>query len=120
MLMMVFIPIAAGICLFAPLIIRIIAGPEFEGAILPLRIIAPLIVIIGIEQIIIIQGLMPLKQDKAILINSIAGAVTGITLNVLLVPQHGAVGASIAWFASECVVLTSALIFFRKAMKEIK
>jgi O-antigen/teichoic acid export membrane protein len=120
MLMMIFIPIAAGICVFAPLIIRIIAGPEFEGAIIPLRIIAPLIVIIGIEQIIIIQGLMPLKQDKAILINSIAGAITGITLNILLVPQHGAVGASIAWFASECVVLTSALIFFRKAMKEIK
>ena len=63
---------------------------------------------------------MPLKQDKAILINSIAGAITGITLNILLVPQHGAVRASIAWFASECVVLTSALIFFRKAMKEIK
>jgi O-antigen/teichoic acid export membrane protein len=118
--MMVFIPIAAGICLFAPLVIRIIAGPEFEGAILPLRIISPLIVIIGIEQIIIIQGLMPLKKDKAILINSIAGAVTGISLNLLLVPKLGATGASIAWFASECVVLTSAAIFFRKAMKEIK
>ena len=120
LLMMVFIPIAGGICLFAPLVIRIIAGPEFEGAILPLRIISPLIVIIGIEQIIIIQGLMPLKKDKAILINSIAGAVTGISLNLLLVPKLGATGASIAWFASECVVLTSAAIFFRKAMKEIK
>ena len=119
MLMMVFIPIAAGICIFAPLIIRIIAGPEFEGAIVPLRIISPLIVIIGIEQIIIIQGLMPLKKDKAILINSIAGAVTGITLNLLLVPRYGAVGSSIAWFASECVVLTSALIFFNKAMKQL-
>lgn len=119
LLIIVFVPVAILIGISAPLIIRIIAGPEFSGAVLPLRIISPLIVIIGIEQIIIIQGLMPLKQDKAILINSIAGAVTGITLNILLVSQLGAVGSSIAWFASECAVLISALIFFTKTMKRI-
>ena len=45
----------------------------------------PLILIIGYEQIIVIQILMPLKRDKAIFINSIIGASVGILLNILLV-----------------------------------
>ena len=115
-----FIPISLFIEIFAPQIIRIIAGAGYEGAILPLRIIAPLLLIIGTEQIIIIQGLMPLKKDKAVLINSIAGASVGLILNLLIVPSMGAVGSSIAWFAAECTVLTSGTIFFIKAMKEIR
>lgn len=120
LLLALFIPAATLMAVFAPFIIRLIAGPGYEGAILPLQIISPLLVIIGIEQIIIIQGLMPLGKDKAVLINSVAGAATGLALNIILVPKYGAVGSSIAWFASECAVLTSAVIFFRKAIKEIE
>ena len=114
-----FIPTSVLICMFAPQIINIIAGVGYEGAIMPLRIISPLLLIIGLEQIIIIQGLMPMKKDKEVLINSAAGAVTGILANLILVPQYGATGAAIAWFAAECVVLTSSCIFFIKAMKTI-
>ena len=66
-----------------------------------------------------LQGLMPMKKDKEVLINSAAGAVTGILANLILVPQYGATGAAIAWFAAECVVLTSSCIFFIKAIKTI-
>ena len=62
---------------------------------------------------------MPLKKDKEVLINSAAGAATGIIANLILVPQYGATGAAISWFAAECVVLTSSSIFFIKAMKTI-
>ena len=118
-LFVVFIPVAAGMSIFAPQIIHIIAGNGYEGAILPLRIIAPLLVIIGIEQILIIQGLMPMKRDKEVLINSIAGATIGVISNLIFVPRYGATGAAIAWFAAECTVLISAAIFFRRAMKTI-
>jgi O-antigen/teichoic acid export membrane protein len=118
LLLLIFIPVSVLMAIFAPEIIRILAGPGYEGAILPLQIISPLLIIIGIEQIIIIQGLMPLGKDKAVLANSFAGAVTGIALNIWLVPEYGAIGSAIAWFASECAVLTSALLFFRKAIKK--
>lgn len=120
LLLVMFIPTSIAICIAAPYIIRIIAGPGYEGAILPLRIISPLLLIIGIEQIIIIQGLMPMKKDKAVLINSIAGAATGLAANFLLVPRFGAAGAAWAWFAAECTVLASASVFFIKALKELK
>lgn len=106
--------------LFAPLIISIIAGSGYEGAVLPLRIIAPLIFIIGIEQVLITQSLMPMGKDKAILINSILGAIVGVTMNIILVPRLASTGSAIVWFASEVTVMLSALYFFRKHGKTLK
>ena len=119
-LLLIFIPASIVIYITAPYIIHIIAGPGYEGAITPLRIISPLLLIIGIEQIIIIQGLLPMKKDRAVLINSAAGAAAGLAANFILVPNFGAAGAATAWFAAECTVLISASIFFSKALKEIK
>lgn len=99
------IPVIILTVIFAPQIILLISGPGYEGAITPMRIVMPLMLIIGYEQIIVIQGLMPLKKDKAIMINSSAGAVVSITLNIVLVHSLMSVGSSIAWISSEFVIL---------------
>ena len=114
------IPCVAVIEIFAPEIIKIIAGSGFEGAILPLRIVAPLVLIIGLEQILIIQSLMPMGKDKAVLINSIFGAVVGIIANVILVPHLESVGSAIVWFVSEIAVMCSAIYFFNKEWRIMK
>ena len=110
------VPIVIIAIIYAPTIIRIVAGEGYEGAVLPMRIIMPLIMIIGYEQIIIIQGLMPLKQDKAILRNSIAGALVGIILNIALVSSFKSVGSSIVWIVSEIVVLISAQYYIGRCI----
>ena len=99
---------------FAPQIIRIIAGSGYEGAILPMRLVMPLMLIIGYEQIIIMQMLMPLSKDKAILVNSIVGATVGISLNVIIVPIWASIGSAIVWIGSEIAVLISAQCFVTK------
>lgn len=98
----------------APGIISILAGPGFEGGILPMRIVLPLIFIVGYEQVLIIQGLMPLKKDGPILINSCVGTVVGLTLNILLISRFAAIGAAIVWLCSEISVLISAQFFMTK------
>ncbi len=108
------IPLVIFTIVFAPAIINIIAGKGYEGAILPMRIMMPLMLIIGYEQILIIQALMPLKKDRAILRNSIYGASVAIILNILLVPIFASVGSSIVWFASEFVVLCSGQYYVSK------
>lgn len=113
-LMMFSTPLVFFSVVFAPQIIGILSGKGYEGAILPMRIVMPLMIIIGYEQILVIQTLMPLKKDRAILINSIIGAVCGLLLNILIVPALQSVGSSIVWFLSECVVLTSAQVFVTK------
>lgn len=98
----------------APGIIRILAGPGFEGGVLPMRIVLPLIFIVGYEQVLIVQGLMPLRKDGPILFNSCIGSLVGLTLNVLLISNFAAVGAATVWLCSEISVLVSAQIFMTR------
>lgn len=88
----------------APGIILLIAGNGYEGAIMPMRIIMPMMIIIGFELILIEQMLMPMGKDKVILFNSVLGAFIGIILNILLVPTMGSVGSAIVKNSSELVV----------------
>ena len=99
---------------FAPQIIQIMAGNGYEGAILPMRIIIPLMLVIGYEQILVIQILSPMKKDRSILINSIWGGIIALTLNIILIKTYFAVGSSVVWVISELVVLTSAQYFVTK------
>lgn len=108
------IPAVIFTVIFAPEIIRFISGEGYEGAYLPARIIMPLILIIGYEQILIIQILMPTKQDKLVLRNSIFGALVGIVANLVLVTKYESVGSSIVWVACEFVILFSALAAVKK------
>ena len=107
-------PIIIFFMFFAPQVINIIAGAGYEGSILPMRIVMPLMIIIGTEEILIIQLLMPLNKDKAIFINSLIGAVIGISLAVILVKNLHSVGSSIVWVCSEFSILVSASYFVKK------
>ena len=102
---------------FSPEVIYLIGGKGYEGAIMPLRIIMPVILIVGYEQILIIQALMPMKKDRAIFINSCIGAVVGLILNLLLIPVYGSIGTSVAYCLCEVSVLCSALFFMCRYTK---
>lgn len=113
-LMMFSTPLVFFSIVFAPQIIGIISGKGYEGAIIPMRIVMPLMLIIGYEQILVIQTLMPLKKDKAIFINSVFGAGVGLLLNFAIVPSLQSIGSSVVWLLSEFIVLVSAQAFVTK------
>jgi len=100
--------------IFAPEIISIIAGKGYEQAIPLLRIAMPLILIIGIEQILIVQLLMPLRADKMVFTNSLIGGSVGLISNILLVGWLQSTGSVLVWFLSEFAVFSSAYYFVRK------
>ena len=102
---------------FTHSIILLISGKGYEGAIIPMQIVMPLIFIIGYEQILVIQTLIPLKNDKAIFINSIIGACIGIFLNILLVPPYKSIGSAFVWLLSELSVLITSQYFVYKKTK---
>lgn len=96
-------------------IVRIISGPGYEGAVLPMISIAPMVLVGGLDQILIIQTMMPLKMDRRIVINSAVGAGVGFILSILLVRSLGAQGSAIVWMGSEAAVcLGAAFAVFRK------
>lgn len=110
-------PVVVFSTVLAPQIIQIISGSGYEPAVTPMRIIMPLVLIIGYEQIIIIQVLMPLKKDKVIFINSCVGAVVGVLANMLLVSSLKSVGSAFVWISSELVVLMMAQSWVSKYLK---
>lgn len=113
------IPILIICWCYAPLIVNIIAGKGYEGAITPFRIVMILLIVIALEQIIIQQFLMAIKESKCILILSTIGALIGVSLNVLLVESLQSIGSAIAWSVSELSMLAFSLFFFYKHMKMV-
>ena len=98
-------PIIIWMMFMAPDIVRLIAGPEFGGSVLPMTIIAPLVFVIGYEQILVLQTLLPLGRDKVLLRNSLVGAIAGVILNAVLVPMLASTGAAIVWIVTELLIL---------------
>lgn len=97
--------------IFAPNILHFLLGDGFELSYLPFRIIAPLIFIIGYEQILVMQILIPRKHDKIVLRNSIIGALVAVVANILFVKAYGATGSALVWLTSEIAVLIATLVF---------
>jgi O-antigen/teichoic acid export membrane protein len=117
MLLSFSVPIVLLSVVYAKDIIFIISGEGYDGAILPMQICMSLIFVIGYEQILIVQGLLPLKQDKAVLYNSILGATVGVVGCLILIPMFKSVGASIVWLLSEVAVLILANYNINKVIK---
>jgi len=108
------IPIIIIVVIFSPEIIEIIAGPEYYGAVLPMRIIIILLLIIGYEQVLVIQVLMPLNKEKVILRNAFIGAIFGVIGNIVLIGLFKSVGAAIVWVIAEIIVLILSQIEVKK------
>lgn len=95
---------------FADQIIWVIVGPGYEASVPIMQIVMPLVFIIGYEQILIVQVLMPMKKDKSVMMNALTGAVVGLLFNCVLVPRWLGVGSAWVWICSEVAVLVVAQV----------
>lgn len=111
------IPIIIICYFYADLIINIISGTGYEGAIIPFRIVMSLLLVVALEQIIIQQFLMANKESKNVLWLSLTGAIVGIILNIVLTPTYYAIGSSISWVCSEFAILLLSIKYFYKQYK---
>lgn len=110
------IPLMFFVLPFSPEIIRIMAGKGYEGAIAPLCIMSPLFFLIGFDQILVLQLLMPMGRDKDILKNSVMAACVGLMGNVLLVIPFGKCGAATILILAELTVLVASYRCLTKLM----
>lgn len=82
-----------------------LSGKAYAGSIFPMQLIMPTLLFIGITNILGIQILVPLGKEKTVLLSEIAGAVTDIVLNAILIPYFASAGAAIGTLIAEFVVL---------------
>lgn len=98
-------PLVLYFILFASPTILLLAGNQYEASILPMQIIMPTLILIGVTNILGIQILVPLGLEKTMLFSETGGAIVDVILNALLIPRFGASGAAIGTLAAETAVL---------------
>ena len=98
-------PLTVYFIMFAKAGIFFLSGKEFGGSILPMQIIMPTLIFIGVSNILGIQMLIPLGKEKIVLYSEIAGAAVDLIINALLIPRYASAGAAIGTVVAELVVV---------------
>ena len=105
------LPLIACSIVMAPQIIYVIAGEGFAGAVVPMQIIMPALLAVGLAQILAIQILMPLRRDGVLLRASVIGATLSVVINVACVPHLGATGSAVVLLAAESIVTATYIVY---------
>lgn len=98
------IPLTCYFILYAQEGIMFLSGNAYMPAVLPMQIIMPTILFIGLTNIMGIQILVPLGREKIVLYSEIAGAIVDLIFNILLIPRLASIGAAIGTLMAEIVV----------------
>lgn len=117
--MLVAIPFVVYFTIYAKECILLLSGNEFMGAVAPMQVIMPTLLFIGITNILGIQIMVPLGKENQVLYSTICGAIADLILNVIFIPQYGAIGAAIGTLVAEFVVLIYQVIVMKSAIKEV-
>ena len=91
-----------------------LSGNKYMGSVVPMQVIMPTLILIGITNIFGIQIMTPLGKEKYVLYSEIAGAIADLLLNAILIPQYKATGAAIGTLIAEFVVLIVQYHFIKK------
>lgn len=98
------LPVCAGLFLFSPEIMDVIAGNMFSAAVPLMRILSFLPLIIALSNMFCFQVLVPFRQEKKFLAAVIAGCIASLVCSFLLIPLFAARGAAYTSFISEITV----------------
>ena len=97
--------LCALLALLAPEVVRLVAGPSYAASVAVLRILAPGVVLVAVNNAIGFQTLMSFHRERAVARITVAAALCNGALMLPLVALGGAEGA--AW----CVLVTEAILF---------
>lgn len=81
-----------------------LSGDNYVGAIIPMQMIMPTLLLIGITNILGIQILVPTGREKIVLYSEIVGAIVDVIINALLIPVYASTGAAIGTLIAEFAV----------------
>lgn len=108
-------PLTFGIISVSKPFVPLFFGPGYERVIPIMMILSPIIIFIGISNVIGMQYLLPTKRQKEFTASVICGAITNFIINLYLIKMYGAIGAAIATLIAELVVTTIQLIYVKNS-----
>ena len=98
----------------APVAIDVVAGPDFDGAVEVLQLLAPaLVASYGIA--LGAFALLSLRRQRVLIAVNSAGLVVCVALALVLTPEHGAVGGAVATLVGETLIAALSFVALRRA-----
>lgn len=110
-------PMAFGILSVANSFVPIFFGKGYDKAADLIMIFSPMLILMGIENVIGTQYLLPTKRQKEYTISVGIGVIANLILNFVLISLWQSVGASIATVLSQLIVDGVQIYFVRKNIK---
>ena len=98
-------PIMFGIISISNAFVPIFFGTGYDKVIILINIICPIIILMGLGNVLGTQYLLPTKRQKEYTISVAVGLVVNFILNYILIKQYASIGASIATVLSELVIV---------------
>ena len=117
--MVVGVPLMLYFIIFAKESILLLAGNEYSDSILPMMILMPTILLIGLSNITGIQILTPQNRENKVLYSILCGAGIDFILNIILIPRYASAGAAFATVMAEVVVLAVQCVYLRNMIKTV-
>lgn len=117
------LPMVVFFILFAEQGILLFSGKEYVQASIPMQIMMPTLLFIGLTNIMGIQILVPMGKESKVLVSTIIGAVIDLILNIILIPKYSVAGAAIGTAVAEVAVFMyqyfSERVLFKDLFKNI-
>lgn len=98
------LPLALFFVLYAREGVVLLSGQAYLPSVLPMQMMMPTLLLVGLTNIMGVQMLIPLGKEKYVLYSEAAGAVVNLVINALLIPRMASLGAAIGTLAAEVLV----------------
>ena len=108
------LPLTAGLIITAKDLIPLFCGDSYAPAILTLQIISPIVVMIGLSNVLGIQVLYPQGQENKVILCTGIGALVNLLLNIVFIPKLTQDGAAISTVLAETAVTVFMIFIGRK------
>ena len=106
--------VSAGTYIFSPLAVLFLYGNKFMPAVQSLRIMSFLPFIIGLSNVLGIQGMLNLKLDKEFFSITGIGAIICVGLNIIFIPRYYQQGTALSWVITEVFITIATYAVLRK------
>ena len=112
-------PMIFGIISVSSIFVPKFFGEGYGKVAILMNVISPIILFIGLSNVIGTQYLLPTKRQKEFTISVVCGAIINFIINISLIWKFGAIGASIGTVIAELTVAMVQIFFIRKDFKII-
>jgi len=110
------LPIMVVLGMLSSEIIELFAGTAFAFSAVLMRLLVPLIFLIGMSTVFGLQILVPFHKEKKLLIAVTIGAVISVVLNVVLIPKFASKGAAYAILITELAITLFTFYYAKKTI----